>query len=124
VPARVPADWRLTVHYMPSRTRPPVSETVSLFYRSDDGTASLTLGQSRTGEGDEALLDGPGWEDAERDGVAFRLRPRTPDWHQAQLHLERDGTAILMTSDSISNEDLVELALSLRPARGGSALTD
>jgi hypothetical protein len=29
-----------------------------------------------------------------------------------------------MTSDSVSNEDLVELALSLRPARGGSALTD
>jgi outer membrane lipoprotein-sorting protein len=124
VPARVPADWRLTVHYMPSRTRPPVSETVSLFYRSDDGTASLTLGQSRTGEADDALLDGPGWEDVERDGVAFRLRPRTPDWHQAQLHVERDGTAILMTSDSLSNEDLVELAVSLRPAVGGSPLAD
>jgi hypothetical protein len=124
VPARVPPDWRLTVHYMPSRTRPPVFENASLFYRSDDGTGSLRLGQSRTGEGDDALLDGPGWEDVVRDGVEFRLRPRTPDWHQAQLHVERDGTAIMMTSDSLSNEDLVELALSLRPAGGGSPLTE
>jgi hypothetical protein len=114
LPAKVPPSWRLDAHYMPERKRPPMSERVTLFYRSEDATGSLSIGQSRpTSEDDEMLLRGDGWEDFERDGVAFKMRPRTRSWRQPQLYIERDGTAAMLTSDTLTNDELIELALSL-----------
>lgn len=116
VPAKVPPSWRLDSHYMPARERPPMAEGVTLFYRSDDATGSLTIGQSRPANADHELLQGDGWEDFERDGVAFKLRPRTRSWRQPQLYIEREGTAAMLISDTLTNDELIELALSLRPA--------
>ncbi|MFL5896365.1 MAG: hypothetical protein ACJ76Z_14790 [Thermoleophilaceae bacterium] len=119
VPDRVPPDWRLDVHYMPARKRPPSHARVTLWYRSEDGTGALTIGQSRAGDDDDEyadMLHHEGWEQLERDGVRFNFRKRSPNWPQPQLQFERDGTSIFMNSDQLSNDDLVALALSMRPA--------
>jgi outer membrane lipoprotein-sorting protein len=115
VPARVPDDWRLRSSYIPANERWRIGEHVSLSYRSDDGTADVMIGQARPGDPDHGtLLAGDGWSELERDGVTFRMRPRSDSWGQPQLYIEREGTGVLMTSDSLTNDDLIALALSLR----------
>ena len=125
VPDEVPSTWTIESHYMPARDRPPMPESITLFYRSRDATGGLTVSQSHPGDDFNAgLLSGQGWQQMERDGVRFRMRERTPNWRQPQLYIEREGTAAMLTSDSLSNDDLIELALSLRPASGDSPLAD
>lgn len=122
-PERVPEDWRLDSHWMPARERPPMAEHVTLFYSSQDGTGSVAISMSLPGDDDhEVLLRGEGWQEMESGGTTFRMRPRTRDWSQPQLYIEREGTAAMLTSDTLSNDELIMLALSLRPASGGSAL--
>jgi hypothetical protein len=121
-PARVADDWRLRASYIPARARPPIGEHVALFYRSDNGTASVNIGESLPADADAELLRADGWSEDERDGISFRIRRRSASWPQPQLYIERDGTAVMMSSDTLSNDDLIALALSLRPVTGGSAL--
>jgi outer membrane lipoprotein-sorting protein len=127
VPGRVPPRWEFSTTYTARNERVHRAEAIGLSYRSIDGTTSLHLSQSRTGDDlDEHrfMLRDARWENIERDGLRMKIRRRAPDWRQPQLHLERDGTSIFLHSSDLSDDELIEFALGLKPASGRSPLSE
>lgn len=110
----VPAGWRLTVSADPGSERPPVRAGVLLDYRSDDATAAVNvaLGAAST-EGAWRLDEA---EEIQRGEQTLHIRRRTDTWPQAQLSTVLGSTAVMMSSDSLSADDLVELAARFVPA--------
>ena len=111
----MPDGWELHVTLWPGRERPKSPPGVLLAYRSRDATAALSVIQTRAGEGTDLISLDPGAaERVERGGQEILLRRRGDRLPMSALRLERDGTGIFVTSDSLEAERLIELALSLR----------
>lgn len=55
-------------------------------------------------------------EEIKRGDRTLRIRRRTPTWPQAQLSTVLGNTAVMMSSDNLSADDLVALAARLVPA--------
>ncbi len=115
VPALVPTDWRLHCTYVAASERPPRPPSVSLHYRSDSGHEGVSVRQSPADDTNPArdhAAANDGWEDVLRDGVAMRVRSAGG---QAQLVCERNGTGVLMTSETLRVSQLQNLAAMLVP---------
>lgn len=109
VPGRIPEDTEMRVTLIPSRPRlQPTSVHIS--YRRRDGRAWVSI--SEQGEPDH-LLWGEHWETLETDGTTLFARTMS---EQEQLGLEREGTWVTLVGTGLRRDDLVEIALSLRPA--------
>ncbi|MCW3014511.1 MAG: hypothetical protein JWO02_1603 [Solirubrobacterales bacterium] len=110
-----PPDWELTVTLHAGHERPLAHPSVGLNYRSRDAAAQLNISQlaAATAE-DYAPSEG---EDVEHAGRQMRVRQRTDSWPQAQLAMTLDDTLIAMNSDSLTAEDLINLATRLTLAR-------
>jgi hypothetical protein len=117
VPESVPRDWELTVHYTEPYERLQVEEGVWFSYRSRDGAAGVEITQAARAEPDEQEWgDDPPWRDLVRGDLRLRVRDRDRDWPQAQAIFERNGTRFTMTSESLTAEELADLAALLVPA--------
>jgi outer membrane lipoprotein-sorting protein len=112
VPARLAPEWRLHALYRPASERPRLSESVHLLFH--DGA----LHQFAIEEAGERLLawrtDEP--EVVTRDGVRFHVLPGSRPGPPTELHLERGGTHIRISSDTLERDALVEVAATLVPA--------
>jgi outer membrane lipoprotein-sorting protein len=103
-----PADWQLRVNLFAGSKRPPAHPAIHLGYRSQDAAAQVNINEmaAATAE-DYSLSEG---ETVEHGGRTMRVRRRTDTWPQAQLSVQIGETLIAMNSDSLSADDLIELA--------------
>lgn len=109
-----PEDWELHVTLHRGSTRPVAGPSVWLNYASRGRAGQVNIGQLRATAVEDYRVQGG--EDIEHDGLEMRIRRRTDTWPQAQLSVELDGTLITMSSDTLTVEDLVDLAGRLVPA--------
>ena len=112
--SHVPAGWRLTVSVQRGSERPPVPARVHLNYRSSDAVSAVNIGLSPVDRQhgwrpDEA-------EEIERGDRTLRIRRRTDTWPQAQLSTVLGDAAVMMSSDNLTVDDLIELVDRLVPA--------
>jgi hypothetical protein len=119
----IPDEWKLSVSSFPPSKRPATPHCVHVDYRSEDGTAALSISQVPDGESDFHVLllhvddESPGFEEVERDGLNMLVRGRSDDWSETQVHLSREGTELTLTSRELSGPRVIELAARLVPAR-------
>lgn len=109
-----PPGWQLTVSAHAASQRPPVPAAVHLNYRSGDATAALNIALGSASARAEWRLDDA--EEITRGDRIMRVRRRTDTWPQAQLLTVLNETRVMMSSDSLSADDLVELTDRLVPA--------
>lgn len=120
IPDRIPANWHVHCVFIEASTRPPQPAQVSLNYRSDDGHESVSLAQSSAANrpyGYEQLTSSDAWQDVERNGTVVRVtKPDARFGSQAQAHLERDGTFVFLSSETLNSDQLATLAAGLKAA--------
>lgn len=117
MPDRVPTGWRMHCMFIEASQRPPSPAQVSLSYRSEHGHQSTSISQmavvdraSHYGN----MINDENWQEVDRDGTSVRVAPA--EWPQAQAHLERDGTFVILTSDNLTTDQLATIAAGLKPA--------
>jgi hypothetical protein len=119
IPDRIPANWHVLCVFLETATRPPRPATVSLNYRSADGHESVSLSESSATDrpsGYEQLTSSDAWQDVERDGTVVRVTKPDAFGPPAQAHLERDGTFVILTSETLNSDQLATLAAGLKAA--------
>lgn len=115
IPERVPSSWTVSCTLIDAAERPPSGAAVHIHYRSDSGHESLNMTQGPPSDL-QPEIDGDGWEKVRVGERVVQVRGRSENFPQSQLHLEHDGTPLLMVSDSVTAEQLIALAATLVPA--------
>jgi hypothetical protein len=111
-PPRIPRGAEVWVSMVDASERPPAPAQVGISYHVEQGGFSLSMTESAV----EDALDRDLVEDGdlvERDGRAVRWCQVGNQRHLETVHL---GTHVLMTSDSMPADTLIDLMLSLEPA--------
>lgn len=122
MPDTVPANWQVQCRYVNVTQRPPSPVQVGVIYRSTDGHESVSLSQSAV-EGANPFRrmgDGDNWEDVTRGGLPMKTRPAR--WGQAQVELEMHGTFVHLMSDNLTRDQVLTIAVGLRPAPSTSSI--
>jgi hypothetical protein len=118
IPDRIPEDWHVHCVFIEPSQRPPQPASVLLNYRSDDGHESVSLSQydasDKPGQYD-LMIASDGWQTTTHDGTAVQVQSGGP---QFQAHIERDGTFVFLTSETLSGDRLAAIAAGLKPAPG------
>jgi hypothetical protein len=112
-------DWRIRVHYA-AGTQRPMPESVHMHYMREDAQQQLSLSES------PADAAGSGWpegfnEDAVvRAGITYLVHTGEAGAFgpPATVRFERDGTRIVLTSQELDVEALLELAGEMVEASG------
>jgi outer membrane lipoprotein-sorting protein len=111
-PPRIPRGAELWVSMVEASERPPLATQVHIAYHVERGGFSMSLTQAAVEDAEDRGLVEDG-ELVERDGRAVVWRQMG---NQRQLETEHLGTHVVMMSDSIPIEALIDLMLSLEPA--------
>jgi hypothetical protein len=125
IPERVPLDWRVTCAFIEASERPPSPATVVLQYSSDDGHERVSLSQWAAADQPaqlEQTADEELWETVVQDEIEVRVTRATLDGAQARAYVERDGTAVSLSSSALSPAQLATVAADLKPAPRTSSL--
>ncbi|MGH2892963.1 MAG: hypothetical protein ACRDPM_06815 [Solirubrobacteraceae bacterium] len=115
IPQRIPADWRSSYTFSEPSQRPPSAACVLINYHAEDGHESVSLSEYAAGDQPDQynlMLEHGEWQTITRDGVDVRVRPGS----QGQAHIERDGTFVFLSSETITAEQLASLTATLKPA--------
>ncbi len=116
IPEQVPRGWHMHCSYFDGGSRRPQSPPlVAITYRSDAADEGLTISESLAAH-EHPLAHTSGWRDATAGQHRVRVRDRDESFGQAQLIIEREGTHILMTSETLTVADLTAFTRLLRPA--------
>ncbi|MGA2007875.1 MAG: hypothetical protein ABSH27_09995 [Solirubrobacteraceae bacterium] len=125
IPERIPESWQPRCMFFEASDRPPNPPHISLQYRSEDGHESVSIAEmaaADSGPSYDQLKQGDGWQDVTIEGTAIRVTKPGFRGPQRQAHLERDGTFVFLTSETLSGEDLAKIAAGLKPAPTTSSL--
>ena len=114
IPERVPSSWTMECTYVGASDRPPSPPSVNIRYRSNSGHEGVNLHER--GAGDDVGHEGEGWEQARAGEYSVEVLARGERSPESQLRLQHEGTSVLMTSDTLSGEQLIGLAATLTPA--------
>jgi hypothetical protein len=115
IPARIPSDWRVHCAFIEPSHRPPRQASVALNYSSDDGNDRVSLSQyaaENKPEQYDLMIANHGWRTVIHDSTAVEVR--SPGG-QSQAHIERNGTFVFLTSETLSGARLAALAAGLKP---------
>jgi hypothetical protein len=115
IPERVPSSWHVRCSYVGESER--TGPSVHLHYHSDSAHESLNINQ-----GYESHIPREEFEEAREGERKVWVRGREKRFPQAQLYTEHEDTKILMTSDTLTIEQLIGLAAMLVPAPAASEL--
>lgn len=110
--SQIPDNWHVLCVFLEASVRPPRPATVLLNYRSADGHESVSLSESSATDrtsGYGQLTSSDVWQDVERDGTVVRVTKTEALGSQAQAHLERDGTFVVLTSETLNSDQLANL---------------
>jgi hypothetical protein len=121
IPDRIPSDWHMTCLFVAASDRPPWPGSVALVYNSDDGHESVSLSQFSAGAKASVMLADDRWEDVGRDGRAIRATRRDAR-SEAQAQLEHEGTFVILTSRTLTRDQLATIAAGLKPAPSTSSI--
>jgi hypothetical protein len=116
MPDRVPENWQVQCRLIEPSNRPPSPPLVVVMYHSTDGHESISIHQRAADPAHlyEGRADEDGWEDLVDAGYAIKARPA--NWGQAQVLVERDGTSLYLMSDNLTRDQVVKIAVGMRPA--------
>ena len=115
IPDRIPGDWHVSCLFLEASRRPPWPGSVALIYRSDDGHEGVSLSQFPAADRHFAMLADDDWEDVSRDGREIRATRRDAS-SEAQAQLEYGDTFVILTSRTLTRDELATIAASLKPA--------
>jgi hypothetical protein len=113
VPARPGPGWELAdASYCAASERPMTGESVFLSYRFETGTRQFQLVETTE---PHPWLGGDEPRTIERDGYVMKaLDPREADFPMPRhVLVERDGTHVNLSSQDLSLDELIELAVTL-----------
>ena len=94
---------------------------MNIQHRSDSGHESLNPVLRPAHDGAQPLRS-EDWEPVRAGRYTARVHGRGERGPQSQLHLEHEGTSVLMLSDTLSRDQLVAIAAMLVPAPDASVL--
>jgi hypothetical protein len=117
IPDHLTAGWQVHCVLIEGNARPPSPAQVSLSYRSEDGHQSTSIWQMAAADRASHfgnMINDENWQEVDRDGTSIRVSPA--EWPQAQAHLERNGTSVILTSNNLTRDQLATIAASLKPA--------
>ena len=115
IPDRIPSGWRVTCLFKGASKRPPWPGSVALIYRSDDGHEGVSLSQFPAAHKSSVMLGDDDWEDVSREGRAIRATRRDAS-SEAQAQLEHGDTFVILSSQTLTRDELATIAASLKPA--------
>lgn len=121
IPERLPPDWHSCYAFIEASRRPPSAACVSIDYHADDGHESVSLSEYAAGDQPDQynlMIKHDEWQTITRNGIDIRVRPGS----QAQAHIERDGTFVFLTSETLTAEQLASLVAGLKPAPTTSSI--
>ncbi len=121
IPDRIPSDWRVSCLFREASGRPPWPGSVALIYRSDDGHESVSLSQFRAADKSSMMLADDDWEDVGPEGTAIRAT-RLDASSEAQAQLEHGDTFVILTSQTLTRDELATIGASLKPAPSTSSI--
>jgi hypothetical protein len=125
IASRIPSEWRVHCVLIGPSTRPRSPAQVALHYSSDDGHERVSLSQFAAADkpaGYDEMIGDDRWTEVIRDGIAVSVAGREPGASQAQAHIERDGTFVFLSSETLAVEQLATFAAGLKPAPTSSAI--
>jgi hypothetical protein len=111
----------MTCLFVAASDRPPWPGSVALVYNSDDGHESVSLSQFSAAAKASVMLADDRWEDVGRDGRAIRATRRDAR-SEAQAQLEHEGTFVILTSRTLTRDQLATIAAGLKPAPSTSSI--
>jgi hypothetical protein len=117
-----PDFWVGSYTFIAPSQRPPSAACVSVHFRSDDGHESVSLSQYAVGDQPDQynlMLKRDDWQTATLNGTDVRVRALGG---QTQAQIERDGTFVFLTSETLTAEQLRTIAAGLKPAPGTSSI--
>jgi len=115
IPREVPRGWQMRCTYFEGSERPQAPPSVAINYRSDAADEDVSISET-TASGENPLDRIADWKAANAGEHPVRVRGREEIFPHAQLLMQRDGTRILMSSRTLTAEDLIGLARLLDPA--------
>jgi hypothetical protein len=118
IPDRIPSDWRVHCTFIEQSHRPPRPASVALNYSSDDGNERVSLSQyavETKPEQYDLMIANDGWRAVTHDGFAVQVRA---PGGQSQAHIQRNGTFVFLTSETLSGARLAAIAVGLKPVPG------
>lgn len=121
IPVRIPTDWHVTCLFLGPSDRPPWPGSVALLYHADDGHDGFTMSQFSASDKSSVMRADHDWEDVVRDGRVIRAT-RLDARSEAQAQLEHDGTFVILTSRTLTRDELATLAAGLKPAPTSSRI--
>ncbi len=121
IPDRIPTDWRVTCLFREASARPPWPGSVALIYRSDDGHESVSLSQFSVTDKSSMMLIDNDWEDVGPEGKAIRAT-RLDASSEAQAQLVHGDTFVILTSQTLTRDELATIGASLKTAPGTSRI--
>ena len=121
IPDRIPSDWHVSSLFKEASERPRWAGGVALIYTSDDGHESVSLSQFPAVDKSYVMLADEQWEDVVRDGRTIRATRRDAS-SEAQAQLEHDGTFVILTSRTLTRDQLATIAAGLKPAPDTSSI--
>jgi len=121
IPDRIPSDWHVSVLFREPSPRPPWPGSVALIYSSDDGHESVSLSQFSVAEKSSMMLIDDDWEDVGRNGRAIRAT-RLDASSEARAQLEYGDTFVILTSRTLTRDELATIGASLKPAPSKSSI--
>lgn len=124
MPSHVPADWRAHCVFVHRAERPPRPPQVLLSYRSDSGHEGVSLSQSSAGERPQAyeqFIHDESWGEVTVNGTVVHLNRAAGSGRvRTQAYVERYGSFVLITSETLTGEQVARIAASLIPVPGSS----
>lgn len=107
----LPDEWQQRVTYFAHDERSGHPEKVLLRYWLKDATHQLDVYERPRGKEDPADEYGD-WERVEREGIALEASTQEHSL-EARVRREVDGTVVILRSDNLGLDALIEIALSL-----------
>jgi hypothetical protein len=121
IPDRIPDDWHVYCLFLDASDRPAWPGSVALIYNSDDGHEGVSLSEFPASDKSSVMLADDQWEDVVRDGTTVRATRRDAR-SEAQAQLEHDGTFVILTSRTLTRDQLATIAAGLKPAPTTSSI--
>jgi hypothetical protein len=115
VPTETPSNWRADCTWLGPSEKPAAGAWVQIDYRSDSGDEEVRLHEFAAGDSRYPDTDTDTWEEIEAGGHTLHVVRDRLHLPRAMLALERDGTSLYITSETLARERVIALATTLAP---------
>jgi hypothetical protein len=115
VPEQVPADWQVDCTWIGPSQLPAAEAWVQINYQSDSGLENAQLHEFAIGDARYPDTSTDIWEEIQANGRTLHVVRPKAHLPRAMLALERDGTSLYITSETLKRGRIITLATTLVP---------